>query len=500
MILQLHIQALNTPTAIYRTVLIPDGFTFDDLGTVIESSFDIMHSESYIFNMITSNGEKQDYIFIGIDYENDFLISKEEILDDEETFLYEWFQKGKDEAIYTVAVEEYELKIEVQKILEPDSTISYPLCIDAKGRMSQTDTEQPVDLEEINEDIQLGELLSSDRFDEVMKDTLEETPDWQTLFQVADQLKKLKPWQYFDDNQIVAIQDPFTKEIYFCSVLGGAGMEYGLAIYIGAKGWKTINDIMSDQTTDDFFYQLDSLCVYYVNRDELEKSDYELIKEQELSFRGEHNWIQFRSYKPGFVPWHPDVADTKTLILVLQQMIQLVEQCKNGWQLPFFEDSSLCVTRHIDSHGEWIESVFQIKDPLEEDVQIYPALSDFEIVQIKKKKHSNLKLEFELFYLPQAVEDPTYNRPFFPVFCVAIDRNTGMVCYQQILPPQINAAMAQGEFVYALKQLSVRPQTLFVTPKINHYLEPLAQKLNITLKSSEPLVEIQQFKNYMRYQ
>lgn len=162
-------------------------------------------------------------------------------------------------------------------------------------------------------------------------------------------------------------------------------MEYGLAIYIGAKGWKTINDIMSDQTTDDFFYQLDSLCVYYVNRDELEKSDYELIKEQELSFRGEHNWIQFRSYKPGFVPWHPDVEDTKTLILVLQQMIQLVEQCKNGWQLPFFEDSSLCVTRHIDSHGEWIESVFQIKDPLEEDVQIYPALSDFEIVQIKKK-------------------------------------------------------------------------------------------------------------------
>lgn len=60
--------------------------------------------------------------------------------------------------------------------------------------------------------------------------------------------------------------------------------------------------------------------------------------------------------------------------------------------------------------------------------------------------------------------------------------------------------MAQGEFVDALKQLSVRPQTLFVTPKINHYLEPLAQKLNITLKSSEPLVEIQQFKNYMRYQ
>lgn len=499
MILQIQIQALYTPTPVYRTLLVSDEMSFDEFGALIETAFDIGHSESYLFHSFRSNGKNIEDNYIGIDYDNDFFVLDSDIKNDEDTYLYEWFKKENDAAIYEVANEEIELQMEVQKILKPKPSTKYPVCIAAEGNISQIGENSSININEINNEIndliEIGNSLSNDVLDHFIEEMLGIQPDWSSLFNVADELKKLKPWQYLDDNHIFVVQHPDTEELFFCSILGSGDIEYGLSIYRGIESWHVLNDILNDEATDDFFFQLHGLSVYFVNRDELEKSDYDLIKLEGLSFRGKHNWIQFRSYEPGFVPWLPNTDEVAILITVIQQTIQLIQQCKNGWQFPCIKDPTTFVMRHVDAEGQWIQTVDSLDLSIHNNMQIYVELSEVEIAQLKKKKKNNLVLEFDLFYTNHAVSDFMEERPYFPVLCIAADEKTGMICYHQIISDQKNAAVAQMEFVNLLKQLDQRPQAIIVTPEVKDYLEPLAKKLNITLQSSETLFILEMVKN-----
>lgn len=497
MILQVQIQALYTPTPVYRTLLLSDEMSFDEFGALINAAFDIVHSESYLFHSFRSNGKEIEDNYIGIDYDNNFFILDTDIKDDEECYLYEWFKKEKDAAIYEVANEEIELQLEIQKITKPNSATEYPVCIAAEGNIFATDKSSSVDIDEINELIELGSSLSNDVLDQLIGEFLEDKPDWSSLFHVADELKKLKPWQYLDDNHIFVVRHPETEELFFCSILGSSDIEYGLSIYRGIEGWNVLRDILNNQVTDDFFYQLNGLGVYFVDRDELEKSDYDLIKDTGLSYRGKHNWIQFRSYEPGFVPWLPNADDVAILITVIQQSIQFVQQCKNGWQFPCIKDPDTFVMRHRDDNGQWIQTIEPLNLSIHNSMQIYDELSEFEMAQIKKKRKNNLVLEFDLFYTNNAVSDFMAERPYFPVLCIAADQNTGMICYHQIISDQKNAPVTQIEFLNFLKQLDERPQAVVVTPEVKDYLEPLAKKLNITLQLSKTLFVLDDFKNHL---
>ena len=194
MILQLKITVDNSSPTIFRTVQVQEELTFEQLGDLIQVAFnlDLDEVESYLFDIQQVNGEKLEEAYIGIDYDNDFLIDEELILDDEEEQLSDWFMKVGDNAIYILANNEFEFHIEVEKILPPQTSQTYPLCTAAEGivlsseaQVSSVDSQQLV--EETNAILEELDFL----FDETS-----DTPNWEVLFEAADTLKKLKPWNY----------------------------------------------------------------------------------------------------------------------------------------------------------------------------------------------------------------------------------------------------------------------------------------------------------------
>jgi len=59
---------------------------------------------------------------------------------------------------------------------------------------------------------------------------------------------------------------------------------------------------------------------YFGNRDELSSKELKVIKNLGLKFRGKNEWIYFRSFETGYVPYILDQAQVVQLILVFKQL------------------------------------------------------------------------------------------------------------------------------------------------------------------------------------
>ncbi|MFJ8458925.1 hypothetical protein ACIQ57_07320 [Lysinibacillus xylanilyticus] len=109
-------------------------------------------------------------------------------------------------------------------------------------------------------------------------------------------LKKLKPWQYLRDDEIIVIDCEEAGYKVLVSVIGAGGEEFGLIIFDMENGYDSIAKILFEKNiSSDFSYSLYALIVNFVDRKELDLADYLLIKNCGLSYRGEKNWIQIRS-------------------------------------------------------------------------------------------------------------------------------------------------------------------------------------------------------------
>ena len=59
---------------------------------------------------------------------------------------------------------------------------------------------------------------------------------WKMLYNLADELKELKPWEDLWDMDLIGIQENGRDEPVFCSVIGKETREKGIALYDGTGG------------------------------------------------------------------------------------------------------------------------------------------------------------------------------------------------------------------------------------------------------------------------
>lgn len=494
MILQLHI-TLEETKAIYRTIELEEMMTFEQLTELIHIAFDHTDVGSYLFHITKSNGEIADQ-YIGIDFEQDFLIDESLILDDEEEILAHWFKKEGDRAQYILADSNVTFDINVKRYAKGKKTVQYPRCIAGQGYIAGK--KGIIDLQELSEEMSFICALSNETVEDFFSSlaTNEEDiePDWPYLFEEAEALKKLKPWNYLKDYNIIALEHPDSQLMMFVSVMGAADQEYGLAIYIEHAGRKMFEKMQSGELSPDFPLELHCLNVSFVNRDELTNKEYQLIKEQGLSFRGKKQWIQFRSYLPGEFPWLPDAYEVELMAYAISETIEVIKRCKKGWQFPELPTGAYYLRKLDWVDDEW-KQVEQIVS-FEAESETYPVVidvSEFELKQLAKKKIEQVELEFDLFYLPKAIQEEKDERPYYPLMVIAIDLQSGLVVHQQILPMTKEVFIAQVALIELLKALPYKPSKLYVSEEIGCYIGDLAQqtKTNVIVA---PLQAMPEFK------
>ncbi len=327
---------------------------------------------------------------------------------------------------------------------------------------------------------------------------------WRDLYAAANALRKSACWIWMEDGDIFAVQDPVSRQNYYCSVMGGGGMEFGVGAYRGHNGFRGLQQLLmiEDESenaalSEDFMFIQDALSCTFNDREALDKKDLAVIRRLGLKYRGRGEWPLFRDYTPGLVPWFLTGPQCVTLTHILGQAVAVALECKKSGMADILfgpkDELTLRVARKTASGLEWSSRFMNEQDARVESLTI--ELSDQLLVQKLKKLPVQKRKSWDLdrFYLPAPIHDR--ERPYYPEMVAIVDHETGMALSTEILPPGTPAEMAADELIDMLLKSAAKPRRILVKQEsLAILLEEFCEQIGLELRMTDRLPRISELR------
>lgn len=498
MIYQFRVELQNVTPAVWRILEVDSETTFAQFHDVLQVAFGWEDSHLHGYSIERKSGELGGNIEIGMNLDR-VGISDEDGLDETRVKLVDWFIRNGDSAIYIYDFgDDWQHKIVLEQVLPENERQFYPYCVEAVQTAPKEDSLGMLDGSPVKKTD--SKVLTKQINKALGK--LEDSFDWVNLFDKAKELNKLKPWELLDDNQVFVVVDPISGENLYCSVLGGAGYEFGLAVYIGGEGLQSLKNTQENiMEMFEIVVRQRSMLLSFVDRDELEDMDYQFIKSHGLSFRGRKQWIQFRSLVPGMYPWLIDGEEARMLLLGIEQTIAICHRVKEGVVLlAAMGIKDVFAARVPVGQGtqlEWTDDIIQVKEARNHISETPLLVSELDLARAKKLERRNMSIEFDLFYIEFSIQENEEDRPHFPTMAAALDRKTGMALYQNLFEDTNIEVNAQQALLELIEQNGFRPREIWMTSKMKAILAPLFKPLGIEVMVVENLQNITQLKQFL---
>ncbi|WP_077618356.1 plasmid pRiA4b ORF-3 family protein [Bacillus sinesaloumensis] len=501
MILQLKITLKGSKPPIWRRIEIRDSMTFSDLHKVIQIAFEWWNYHLHGFEIRRLNSvQMKNAVYIGPMDDSEYGFSDNDF-DEEDVLLKDVFKQEKDRVVYTYDFgDDWEHEIVLEKMFQEETGTFYPQCTKAMRAAPEEDSRfEYLETGIVTEDIDSKEEIADindeflDIFGEVSPENFENqsfggegpttNPNWHKLLEITEQYKQLQPWQWLDDDQIIAVEDPVTKEYVYCSIMGGAGIEYGLAAYVGEKGLQFLNDLLIQTSIDEKMYlKQRSLLMSFSNREELSDEDYQILKENGRSDRGKNQWPLFRSYQPGYYPWILDSQEVSLLSLVIEQVIEVSMVAKKDPKLLSAFNSHMVARVLDEKSNKWNTILIHDQDNKNKVEDSSLLVNELELQELKNSlKFYNVPLEFDSEYMLAPIQENQNERPYFPTLVLCAERKNGTIVYNEMLKNGGTAEASQNAFLGLIKQLNRIPREIWVKEEMAPYIKPIARKLQIKL-------------------
>jgi hypothetical protein len=327
--------------------------------------------------------------------------------------------------------------------------------------------------------------------------------EWGRLYQAASRVKEIAPWEWMEETDIFGVQDPETGEMGFVSVMGALGQHLAIAVYLGAQGLYSFWAFqqLADQVPAEALLGIPQLQASFENRADLSKEDRQTIKALGLKFRGRQSWPQFRSFRPGFLPWYLEAWEARFLTHVLEQVVEVALQFKENPTLldtENEEDYLVRVPRQEEGKLVWEGQVLPIPPP--EPTPIRIALDLDLLEKMKQLPQSSLVLEVDLFAMPTPMGEQD-QRPYFPCMLLIVDSKSGLVLGSELLTPEEGLETMWGVIplmlLYQLAQAEIVPRQINVRSLLlSQLLQPLADQLGFEIKGKQTLRSLNRAKDF----
>ena len=324
-------------------------------------------------------------------------------------------------------------------------------------------------------------------------------PEARKLFDLAIEIKKLKPWRWLEETDLIGIENPDTGEIGFISVMGAIGEYEAVALYFGAEGLYGFIALQQDELSKpDRVLELAQVQVAFSDRNDLEKEDLHLITQFGLKFRGKGAWPQFRSYRGGYLPWFITPDEARFLAYGLSQIIEVATNVRDKAK-PFKPTGRveqggylMRVARKGESGLIWEDQVWRIPKPASEPLR---ASVDASLIEsLGRIVKSKLDFEIDLMLVPARI-GKSGERPRAAYGLMIADRDSGYIFGFELMSAQDSLAAMYSripnEVAKLILQAQIVPTRMVVrSDRLRSVLKPLAQKLNIELLYEDSLPSI----------
>ena len=272
---------------------------------------------------------------------------------------------------------------------------------------------------------------------------------WKSLFETANDLKKIKPWEHITNENLVILPGDEDEEDIYVAVLGNGGIDYGFNFMFGYDGLERYLRIYEAEetgnSTDIALREQKMLSIWIAEKDLVPEDQREIMKELGLMPRGSAQWLAFMFMDPYHIPWSISQSEAEKLLPKLKLLFDGLYYYQET-QLYRKTDPFDGIRLHYDEIGmPKAESV-----PYEELIRIFEAAMDLrsevagQISDIEKKRlekqlkkctrRPELHIDFRGTGMCVAPDpDDPDGRPLCPKIMIALDPETGMIVRHELV-------------------------------------------------------------------
>lgn len=333
--------------------------------------------------------------------------------------------------------------------------------------------------------------------------------EWRGLHAVAEQVKKLAPWEFMYEDDVFGVRDPETREIGFISVMGAGGEHFAVAVYPGAHALYDFLELHESHESGDpdvladRVLEIPQLQASFEDRDLLDKQDREILKKLGLKYRGKNAWLKFRGYEPGMFPWYLTSAEARFLARVLDQLLDVAPRFRDDEDLLFPEgEDEFLVRTSREENGRlvWEDSIVEVSQPPKKRILPAPIKSET-LSALKQLPKSHREIEMDSSMFPAPIREKQ-NRPFFPYLMMIVDEESGLILGNDLMEPLPSLDKMREQIPQRLAEklllFGVVPRAIFVRSEwLADLLKPLADDLGIRIKHSPSLPMLDEVMKYM---
>lgn len=323
---------------------------------------------------------------------------------------------------------------------------------------------------------------------------------WRALYQIADELHHLKPWERFGDLELIGLTPKGFKDPFFVSIMGMESGYYGFLVYMGYDGFKdfarlAFSSHLNIPEAYAFFEQTYLSCRF------VEKS---LLSEPELTFMehigmtySENTLVPvFESAKKGYCI---DRLDELAVILMTHLMHELKK--------PLMDVSVYDKTNY--SQGEYMHYKYDEEkgicstfvETLPRDLILVDSLEITDQLLIKKMRNQSLglyKVELDVVHFPMEQVEWSETRLPMPKMVIICDSDSGNVLKQEMIGDGMDESAVVITALTDLIMEKGRMSDIFVCNTIiTGILDDFCEKTGIRLEQGEVLLQVEQNVNSM---
>ncbi len=325
----------------------------------------------------------------------------------------------------------------------------------------------------------------------------EEPPSFatmQTVYDLAADLFARQPWNLLADHQVVLVEEPESRELCFCVVLGALGQVRALHAYLGSEGYRFFKRVQSGEpmTIGEFFAGQRTVYVEFVRLSELTAADRKLLKIMGHPLgRGTLAPI-FRSVRPGYYPWYVTEGEARILAECQRALIAICDLLKANPKLYYWGKEGVypMLSRRAKEGNEQECQIRLVDAPdLTAPMPKLPTLDEARIQHIRDSGYP-LQGVFEVdhFYGAGMIGEKDQRKSCFRMG-LAIEADSGFA-----YPPQVSSpASSTGDVLthvalQAIESARTLPREVHVRgDEFKVLLQPLAQALGFSVRVMKSL-------------
>jgi len=317
----------------------------------------------------------------------------------------------------------------------------------------------------------------------------EKTPSQEQLkelYSLAGKFEQLKCWECMEDSDIFGVINPENGETGYACVLGNAEQAYGINIYLGPKGIAGYLKLLNGEIYEgnNLFATQYCLSLTFEPDSFLDDKDIRTIHESGLIWKNKEMLPIFRSYIPGYYPWHLTEEEVRFFTTYLQQSIEVCKRFKKNSELfTTSEPNTYFVRVPLNSNNVlvWHDEFIKAKLFNEEEEPVY--VNELKIKRILKKFPQRVGIwELGCEFFPISINNKK-SRPFMPLSFLCVDGSTGEILAQNLSEMRKRQLIVGEEILGLIEKRNIIPEVIFVNNKILvKILDPLIKVLEIPIK------------------